>query len=356
MNRAANALYYGDNLDVLRRSIADESIDLVYLDPPFNSQATYNVLFRSPTGAGSQAQIEAFDDTWHWGPEAEEAADAVMSSGNTNAADLFRAMRCFLGDNDMMAYLAMMAVRLLELHRVLKPMGSLYLHCDPTASHFLKVFLDAIFGAECYRNEIVWKRTSTHSDSKTWSKVADTILFYTKGGGRNFTWNSPRELHSADHLAAKYRNKDPDGRVFSLDNMTSPSPRPNMTYEWRGFPSPPKGWRFSRETMARLDGEGRIYCPRHWDGSLDTSKRPRVKRYLDEMTGGGVMGSIWIDLPPINSQAQERLGYPTQKPVALLESAYCRPAATRRTWCWTRFVAVAPAFMRLRSWVAAGSE
>ena len=242
-----------------------------------------------------------------------------MRSGNTNVADLFRAIRSFLGDNDMMAYLAMMAVRLLELHRVLKPTGSLYLHCDPTASHFLKILLDAIFGAECYRNELIWKRTSTHSDSKTWSKVADTILFYTKGGGRNFTWNSPREPHSADYLADKYRHKDPDGRFFSLDNMTSPSPRPNMTYEWHGFPPPPNGWRFSKETMARLDSEGRIFCPKRPDGSLDTSRRPRVKRYLDEMAGGGVMGSIWADLAPINSQAQERLGYPTQKPVALLE-------------------------------------
>lgn len=319
MNRAANALHYGDNLDVLRESVASESVDFVYLDPPFNSQATYNVLFRAPTGAGSQAQIEAFDDTWHWGAEAEGAASQVMRSGNTNVADLFRAIRSFLGENDMMAYLAMMAVRLLELHRVLKPMGSLYLHCDPTASHFLKILLDAIFGAECYRNELIWKRTSTHSDSKTWSKVADTILFYTKGGGRNFTWNSPREPHSADYLADKYRHKDPDGRAFSLDNMTSPSPRPNMTYEWRGFPPPPKGWRFSKETMARLDGEGRVFWPTHQDGSLDTSRRPRVKRYLDEMAGGGVMGSIWVDLAPINSQAQERLGYPTQKPVVLLE-------------------------------------
>jgi site-specific DNA-methyltransferase (adenine-specific) len=142
----ANALYYGDNLDVLRDSIASESVDLIYLDPPFNSQANYNVLFRSPAGMQSQAQIEAFEDTWHWGQEAEDAFDQVLRSGNTNAADLLRAMRSFLGENDMMAYLAMMAVRLIELHRVLKPTGSLYLHCDPTASHYLKTVLDAIFG------------------------------------------------------------------------------------------------------------------------------------------------------------------------------------------------------------------
>ncbi|MGH7095419.1 MAG: hypothetical protein ACREFB_18040, partial [Stellaceae bacterium] len=127
-----NALHYGDNLRVLRESVASDSIDLIYLDPPFNSQATYNVLFRSPGGSQSQAQIEAFEDTWHWGQEAEDAFDQVMRGGNTNAADLLRAMRSFLGENDMMAYLAMMAVRLLELHRALKPTGSLYLHCDPT--------------------------------------------------------------------------------------------------------------------------------------------------------------------------------------------------------------------------------
>jgi len=314
-----NALYYGDNLDVLRDSIADESVDLVYLDPPFNSQATYNLLFRNPSGVGSQAQIEAFEDTWHWGQEAESAFDGVMRSGNTNAADLLRAMRSSLGENDMMAYLAMMAVRLLELHRVLRSTGSLYLHCDPTASHYLKLLLDAIFGADRYRNELVWKRTSTHSDSKTWSKVADTILFYTKANGRDFTWNTPRETHTADYVATKYRYKDPDGRIFRLHDMTSPRPRPNMTYEWQGFPSPSKGWRFSAETMAKHDAEGRIVYPRRKDGSLDTTKRPQIKRYLDEMAGGGVMGSVWVDIPPINSQAQERLGYPTQKPVALLE-------------------------------------
>lgn len=150
-----NALYYGDNLDVLRESIASESVDLVYLDPPFNSQATYNLLFKSPAGAGSQAQIEAFEDTWSWGAEAEVAFDQVMRSGNTDAAELLRAIRTFLHDSDMMAYLAMMAVRLLELHRVLKDTGALYLHCDATASHYLKVLLDGIFGPKSFCSEII---------------------------------------------------------------------------------------------------------------------------------------------------------------------------------------------------------
>lgn len=311
-----NTLFYGDNLRVLRDDIADESIDLIYLDPPFNSKSTYNILFRAPSGRESQAQIEAFEDTWHWAEDAEQAFDEVMTGGNTDAADMLRAMRQFLGENDMMAYLTMMAVRLIELHRVLKETGSIYLHCDPTASHYLKILLDAIFGAKYFRNEIIWKRTTTHSDSKTWSRVSDVVFFYTKGV--KFTWNTPREPHSESYKKSKYRHDDGDGRLYQLDNMTSPNPRPNMMYEWKGFPFPAKGWRYSEETMAKLDTEGRIWYPTQKDGSHDVSKRPRLKRYLDEMEGG-VMGTIWTDIPPINSQAQERLGYPTQKPLAILE-------------------------------------
>ena len=202
------------------------------------------------------------------------------------------------------------------MRRILKPTGSLYLHCDPTASHYLKLMLDGIFGFERFQNEIIWKRTTTHSDSKTWSRVADTILFFTKG--KEFTWTTPREPHSGKYLATKYTNDDGDGRRHMLDNMTSPNPRPNMMYEWKGFPFPAKGWRYSRETMARLDKEGRIYYPTTKAGALDTTKRPRLKRYLEEMEGG-VMGTIWTDIYPVNSQAKERMGYPTQKPVALLE-------------------------------------
>lgn len=240
-----------------------------------------------------------------------------MRSGNSDAFELLRAMRAFLGDNDMMAYLAMMAVRLIELHRVLKPTGSLYLHCDPTASHYLKLLLDAVFGADKFRNEIKWKRTTTHSDSKTWSRVSDIVLFYTKG--KSFTWNTPRDTHNDEYVATKYRHDDGDGRGrYRLDNMTSPNPRPNMMYEWEGFPFPQMGWRYQRETMQRLHDEGRIAYPKNADGSYRHDRRPQLKRYLNEMEGG-VMGTIWSDISPLNSQAQERLGYPTQKPLALLE-------------------------------------
>jgi len=197
-----NKLYYGDNLTVLKNCFDDESVDLIYLDPPFNSQATYNVLFKSTAGEQSRAQIEAFEDTWHWGDEAALAFDGVMTSGNSDAAEMLRAMRSFLKENDMMAYLSMMAVRLLELHRVLKPTGSLYLHCDPTASHYLKVLMDGIFGAVNFRNEVIWKRNSAHSDAKQrarhYGRLTDSILFYSKGD--NPTWKTMyRPLRSGIH-------------------------------------------------------------------------------------------------------------------------------------------------------------
>ena len=305
-----NQLFFGDNLHVLRESIADASVDLVYLDPPFNSKRDYNLLFKSPEGGESHAQITAFEDSWHWGEQAEREYGEILQSGHTRMADLISAFRSFLGENDLMAYLVMMANRLLELHRVLKPTGSLYLHCDPTASHYLKLVLDAVFGIENYRNEIIWQRTNVHSDSKTWSKVSDTIFFYSRGS--SIVWNSIYCPHTDDYIADKYAKSDSDGRKYTLDNMTSPNPRPNMMYEWKGYPHPPMGWRYSKETMAKLDAEGRIWYPD------DKAKRPRLKRYLDEMQGT-LLGNVWTDIAPINSQAQERLGYPTQKPLALLE-------------------------------------
>lgn len=305
-----NQLFYGDNLAVMRDQVASASVDLVYLDPPFNSKRDYNLLFKTPKGHSADAQITAFEDTWHWGEQAESEFHEIMRQGNTDAAQLLNALRTFLGENDLMAYLVMMANRLLELHRVLKPTGSLYLHCDPTASHYLKLVMDGIFGAENFRNEVVWQRTNVHSDSKTWSRVSDSLLFYTRSG--TFTWNAQYAPHSEQYISSKYRHHDGDGRLYQLDNMTSPNPRPNMMYEWKGHESPANGWRYAKDTMARLDAEGRIWYP------ADKTKRPRLKRYLDEMSGT-LISNVWTDIPPINSQATERLGYPTQKPLALLE-------------------------------------
>lgn len=228
-----NRLYYGDNLDVLREHIASESVDLVYLDPPFNSNANYNILFKSPTGQAADSQVEAFEDTWHWNDKAEAAHHDVMRSGNTDVANLLEAMRRFLGDNDMMAYLAMMAVRLLELHRVLKPTGSIYLHCDPTASHYLKLLLDGVFGAGNFRNEVIWRRTSSSNNPRRWGPVHDVVLFYAKSD--SFLWNAVKMPLSQAYLDSKYRHSDERG-TYRLSDLTAAGPRAGDSGKtWRGF-------------------------------------------------------------------------------------------------------------------------
>lgn len=307
-------LFYGDNLEVLRAHIADASVDLVYLDPPFNSNASYNILFKAPNGAGADASIEAFDDTWAWGPAASAALMDITESGNHRLHVLMQAMRTAIGENAMMAYLAMMAVRLLELHRVLKPTGSLYLHCDPTASHYLKLVLDAVFGAENYRNEIIWKRKAgrgeTNNAAVRFGVSHDVIFYYAKS--RHSLFFRQYRANKAEYIESKFTHTDELGRRYRLDNLTSASFRPNLRYEYKGFPPPEKGWAVSRETMERMDAEGRVYFP------TDPSRRLQRKRFLDELEGETV-DTLWDDVPPINSQAQERLGYPTQKPIALLE-------------------------------------
>ena len=306
-----DALFYGDNLDVLRNHIEDASVDLIYLDPPFNSNANYNVLFKSPDGKQSQSQIEAFEDTWHWTDAAEAAFDDVMRSGHSDAAEMLRAMRSMLKENDMMAYLAMMAVRLIELHRVLKPTGSLYLHCDPTASHYLKMLLDAVFGVKNYRSEIIWKRTSSHANvSRSYGDVTDIIFFATKSS--EYIWNKPLIPLSANNVATKYSMVDEKGRRYTTRDLRNPGVRPNLHYVYKGYQPHPNGWSISREKMEQYDKEGRLYFPKEQSGRI------RLKLYLDEAQGQPVQ-NLWDDIPPINSQAAERLGYPTQKPVALLE-------------------------------------
>lgn len=318
-----NRLWFGDCLTIMADKMKLASVDLIYLDPPFNSQRQYNAIYRDETGQPLPDQIDAFCDLWELNPERERAIThmpiLMREAGiEDDVAQFWRLWVNALRRTHprLLAYLSYMVERLLVMKGLLRPAGSIYLHCDPTASHYIKVMMDSIFGHENFRNEIVWKRTSTHSDSRTWSRVADILLFYTNG--RRFIWNLPRAPRSEEYVRTKYRYRDDDGRRYRLDNMTSPNPRPNMMYEWKGFPFPEKGWRYSEETMARLDEEGRIWYPRLKDGSFDTSRRPQLKRYLDD-TKGGVMGSIWTDIPPINSQAQERLGYATQKPLALLE-------------------------------------
>ena len=300
-----NTLYFGDNLRILREHIAADSVDLIYLDPPFNSNATYNVLFRERSGEDSAAQITAFDDTWRWSRESEGAYQDVVRDGPENLSKLIEAMRQFLGQNDMMAYLTMMAQRLAELHRVLKPTGSIYLHCDPTASHYLKLMMDAVLGADNYRSEIVWKRTSAHNDSKRYGANTDTLLFYTKSD--EWTWN-PQHMPYDEKQKARFRNKDDDGRAWADGDITAKGlSGGGYEYEYKGARSL---WRVPLETMERLDAEGRLHFTSR--GGI------RIKRYLDEMEGRPVQ-RLWDDIDAINSQAKERLGYPTQKPEALLE-------------------------------------
>ena len=312
----ANTLFYGDNLSILREHVADDSVDLIYLDPPFNSNANYNVLFRAPGGEQSQSQIEAFEDTWHWNVSAERAYAEVLQSGNSDAANMLAAMRSFLGTNDMMAYLVMMAVRLIELHRVLKPTGSLYLHCDPTASHYLKLLLDAVFGPTFYRNDITWKRSTSHGNvGRNFGNLSDSIFFYTKSD--KYTWNQQFADLSADYVASKFNARDADGRRWQSVSLRNPSVRPNLQYPYtasngKTYQPHPNGWAVGRERMEMYDREGRLHFPAKVDGQL------RQKQYLDERPGTRLQ-NIWDDISAINSQAEERLGYPTQKPLALLE-------------------------------------
>jgi adenine-specific DNA-methyltransferase len=225
----------------------------------------------------------------------------------------FNTQRSWLQYDDALehsVWLTMLRDRLAQLKELLAPDGSIYVHCDFSEGHYLKVVMDEIFDRSNFRGEIIWKRTTAHSDAHTWSEVTDTILFYSKSPA--FAWTTPYLAHDEDYLASKYRLTDADGRRYQLDNLTSPNPRPNMTYVWRGFPPPAFGWRYSRETMAKLHEEGRIWYPD------TTTKRPRLKRYLDE-SKGRIADNLWTDIPPVNSQAHEDTGYATQKPEALIQ-------------------------------------
>ena len=308
-----NQLYFGDNLDVLREHIPDESVDLIYLDPPFNSNATYNVLFRERSGEESAAQITAFEDTWQWSIESERAYQDVVTRTGGKLGELLQAMRSFLGPNDMMAYLTMMAQRLEALHSALKPTGSIYLHCDPTASHYLKLLMDAVFGLANFRTDISWKRTSAHNDTKQGrrqhGRIHDTLLFYSKSS--ELTWNPIYTAYDQEYVDRFYRHVEPEtGRRYVLDNISGPggAAKGNPEYEVMGVT---RHWRYSRERMQQLIDKGRIVQAR--PGAV-----PRYKRYLDEMPGVPIQ-DFWADIGPVASQAKERLGYPTQKPEALLE-------------------------------------
>ena len=304
-----NTLYYGDNLPILREYIPDESVDLVYLDPPFNSNASYNVLFKEQSGEASPAQIQAFTDTWEWTLEAERTyREEIVENPRIpeNVVNMVSAFLEFVGRNAMMAYLVMMAPRLVELRRVLKPTGSIYLHCDPTASHYLKLLMDAVFGKEKFRNEITWRRS--HPKGLAFTRFAsnhDVILAYASGG--ETTWNP---MYIANPRADEQYSliEEATGRRYQLTSLLNPNPdRPNLTYEFKGVT---RVWRWTKARMEEADRQGLIVVPRSGQGV------PRLKRYLDEQEGIPV-GDTWDDIPI--AAGRERLGYPTQKPQALLE-------------------------------------
>ena len=310
-----NLLYYGDNLDILRRYVKDETVDLVYLDPPFNSNTNYNVLFAEKDGSKAASQIQAFSDTWTWNQESESTfAEIVMAGGKVS--DCLQAFRTFLGECDMLAYLVMMAPRLAELRRVMKTTASIYLHCDPTASHYLKMLMDAVFGPVNFRNEIVWQRTFAHGNvHRNYGSITDILFFFSKTDA--FAWNQPFKVLSEEETLRKYPHTDLGGRRWQSVTLRNPGQRPNLHYPYTAsngitYQPHPNGWSCNLERLQKYDWEGRLHFPEKQSGAL------RLKMYADESPGERLQ-NIWDDIPPIGAQAAERLGYPTQKPVALLE-------------------------------------
>jgi site-specific DNA-methyltransferase (adenine-specific) len=309
-----NKLYFGDNLDILTKHVDDESVDLIYLDPPFNSNASYNVLFQEKNGTGSAAQINAFDDFWHWDQAAQAAYHELITGDRAPAPlrELIQALCQFLGHNDMMAYLTMMAIRLVEMRRVLKPTGSIYLHCDPTASHYLKIVMDAVFGPMNYRNEIVWKRSQPKSHTTLrFSRVHDVLLYYVRADSADF--QHQYMPHDPEYVEKFYRHVEPEtGRRYALADLLNPNKnRPNLTYEFPPDSGIVRVWRWTKERMMKAWEDGRVVVP-------GKGRMPRFKRYLDEMKGTPVT-DIWDDIEHLHGSHQEMLGYPTQKPEALLE-------------------------------------
>jgi site-specific DNA-methyltransferase (adenine-specific) len=315
-----NRLYYGDNLDIMQHHMKDESetVDLIYLDPPFNSQRNYNLIYKKLTGQPVPEQEEAFCDAWRLDSEKEELARQMpfILTGYGMPDDLVQFWKAWINalrntQPHLLAYLVYMSVRLLEMRRLLKPTGSIYLHCDPTASHYIKVIMDGIFGHQSFRNEITWKRTGSHNDAKRkYGDVADIILFYTKSN--QYTFNVQYAPYNQEYMDSFYKHIDENGRRYGSDNLVSPNPRPNLVYEYKGFPPHAYGWKVTREKMEQLDSEGRLLFPKSPDGRI------RLKRFLDEMPGVPV-SCVWDDIKPLQANAVERLGYPTQKPQALLE-------------------------------------
>ena len=292
-------MWTGDNLDIMR-GMNSESVDLIYLDPPFNSNEDYSA------PVGSEAAGAAFKDTWTLS-DVDEAWHGEIADKEPALYAIIDAAGLGHGKS-MKSYLIMMAVRLLEMRRLLKPTGSIYLHCDPTAGHYLKMTMDCVFGRANFRNAIIWRRTNAKGLAfARYASNYDNILYY--GMGEKPHWNPPYGPYDPAYVDAKYRQIEPEtGRRYMLDNLLNPNKnRPNLTYEFLGVT---RVWRWTQERMQAAYEKGLVVQPR--PGAV-----PRLKRYLDEQKGQPI-DDVWNDIPPLNSQAKERTGYPTQKPLVLL--------------------------------------
>jgi len=304
-----NKIYYGDNLEVLRKYIKDESIDLCYIDPPFNSDENYNQIYTTQDNQDI-AQAQAFIDTWRWNDSANVSLNEITNNKNgvftTQSVQLILGLEKVLGKGNLLAYLVSMTQRIAEIQRVLKPTGSFYLHCDSMASHYLKLVCDMLFISRggVFQNELTWQRTSAHNDAKKYGRNKDTIFFYTKS--KKYLWTNPR-LSLKESTVQNYKYEDEDGRKWASDNLTAKGlTGGGYEYEYKGVKN---YWRCPIETMERLDKENRLYF---------TQKGIRLKRYLDE-NKGMTLQEVITDIPALSSRSKERLGYPTQKPEALLE-------------------------------------
>lgn len=312
-----NTLYYGDNLEIMRNKLRDETVHLCYIDPPFNSKRNYNQIYNK-VGQEDLAQEQAFIDTWTWNDQSQEGYHQIISNyqGRFTAQtiDLIKGLHRVLGEDSLLAYLVSITLRLVEINRVLTSTGTFFFHCDPNASHYLKLLIDSVFlpAGGNYLNEIVWKRSSAHSDARQgarhFGRVSDTIFFYSKS--MSYPWTSQYVPYDQTYIDRDYRRTDPDGRRYRIDNLQGPggAAKGNPFYEFLGVS---RYWRYKKEKMEELYRRGRIIQTR--PGAV-----PQYKRYLDEMPGVPIQ-NVWTDIPVINNRSREKIGYPTQKPEALLE-------------------------------------
>ena len=307
-NFADKTIWTGDNLDILR-GMNSETVDLIYLDPPFNSNRNYEAPI------GSKAAGAAFKDAWTL-DDLDVAWMGLIADEQPAIANLLHTAGLTHGKG-MQSYLTMMAVRLLEMRRVLKDTGSTYLHCDPTASHYLKQLMDAVFGPGNFRNEVTWQRrygafSALHKSNK-FGVVTDSIFFYAKSDATQFQpqYNMDDPQYQ-DYVKRTFKHVDDKGRRYRIADLANPALRPNLIYEYKGYSPPKNGWAISKEKMRKWDAEGRLHFPAKPTGRIQR------KRFLDELKGKLVQ-NLWTDIKMVSSQSAERTGYPTQKPLALLE-------------------------------------